>query len=56
VTKIITIIDANMVTPTVVAKRELLFNRLNSEDGLLNIFVELKEHNKVRLNLSILLL
>ncbi len=46
-TKMITIIVANMVTPTAVAKRELLFNRLTSEAGLLNILVGLKEHNKV---------
>jgi hypothetical protein len=34
----------NLVTPTAVAKFELLFNRLTSEDGLLNILVGLKEH------------
>jgi hypothetical protein len=46
-TKFIAMTVMNFVTPEAEAKNELLFNKLGSEVGLLNIKVPLKYHNKV---------
>jgi hypothetical protein len=38
-TKYIAMIAINLATPKAVAKQELLFNKLASETGLLNIYI-----------------
>jgi hypothetical protein len=45
-TRIIAIAVVNSVLPKVTAKHDILFNKLSSEVGLLNIQVQLKERNK----------